>query len=188
MIDPDHWGMIAERKTGLWRVTYGDIGGLDHEEYLKRRDWHFEAMLPGHPKPGEYEIQETNEFKIYNRCVETMRVGRVLLAADAAHLCNPFGGYGAMTGILDAGALADCLVGYYDGRAGEEILDLYAKIRRQKFLDFVDRRSIKNMKRLNQLDPERALEDKFLQMLNDLEKDPAEMKAFLLVSLPGVAF
>jgi 2-polyprenyl-6-methoxyphenol hydroxylase-like FAD-dependent oxidoreductase len=188
MIDPDHWGLIAERKTGLWRVTYGDIGGLDHEEYLKRRDWHFEAMLPGHPQPGEYEIQETNEFKIYNRCVKTMRVGRILLAADAAHLCNPFGGYGAMTGILDAGALADCLIGYYDGRVGEEILDLYAKVRREKFLDFVDRRSIKNMKRLNQPDPERALGDKFLQMLNDLEKDPAKMKAFLLVSVPGVVF
>jgi hypothetical protein len=36
MIDPDHWGMIAERKTGLWRVTYGDISGLEPEEYLKR--------------------------------------------------------------------------------------------------------------------------------------------------------
>jgi 2-polyprenyl-6-methoxyphenol hydroxylase-like FAD-dependent oxidoreductase len=181
MIDPDHWGMIAERKTGLWRVTYGDISGLENEEYLKRRDWHFEAMLPGHPKPGEYKIQETNQFKIHNRCVKAMRVGRVLLAADAAHLCNPFGGYGAMTGILDVGALADCLIGYHDGKAGEEILDLWAKIRREKFLEFVDRRSIKNMKRLHELDPERALEeDKFLQMLNDLEKDPEKMKAFLL--------
>jgi hypothetical protein len=44
------------------------------------------------------------------------------------------------------------------------------------------------MKRLNQPDPERALEDKFLQMLNDLEKDPAKMKAFLLVSVPRVVF
>ena len=87
-----------------------------------------------------------------------------------------------MTGILDVGALADCLIGYYDGRAGEEILDLYAQIRREKFLQYVDRRSIKNTKRINQLDPGRALEeDKFLQMLNDLEKDPEKMKAFLLV-------
>lgn len=100
-----------------------------------------------------------NQFKIHNRCVKTMRVGRVLLAADAAHLCNPYDGYGAMTGIPDVGALADCLIGYYDGRAQEEILDLYAKIRREKFLNFVDHRSIKNMKRLNSLDPERSLED-----------------------------
>lgn len=51
MVDPSHWGMIAERKTGLWRVTYGDLGGLGPEEYLQRRDWHFEAMFPGHSKP-----------------------------------------------------------------------------------------------------------------------------------------
>jgi 2-polyprenyl-6-methoxyphenol hydroxylase-like FAD-dependent oxidoreductase len=78
-------------------------------------------MLPGYPKPDEYEVQQTNQFKIHNRCVKTLQVGRVLLAADAAHLCNPYGGYGAMTGILDVGALADCLIGYYDGRAQEEI-------------------------------------------------------------------
>lgn len=184
MIDPEHWGLIAERgKGGLWRVTYGDVGGFDHDEYLKRRDWHFEAMLPGHPKPGEYKITETNQFKIHNRCVEKMRVGRILLAADAAHVCNPFGGYGAMGGIVDVGALADCLIGYYDGRAGEEILDFYAEIRREKHLTYVDRRSIKNMNRLSQVDPERVLnEDIFLQLLADLEKDPEKQKAFLLVS------
>ena len=88
-----------------------------------------------------------------------MRVRRVLLAADAAHLCNPYGGYGAMTGILDVGALADCLIGYYDGRAQEEILDLYAKIRREMFLNFVDHRPIRNMKQSNSLDLERSLED-----------------------------
>ena len=187
MIDPEHWGLIAERKAGLWRVTYGDVAGLAHDEYLKRRNWHFEAMMPGHPKPDQYTVKETNQFRIHNRCVESMRVGRVLLVADAAHVCNPFGGYGAMTGILDAGALADCLIGVYEGRAGDEIFDLYAKIRREKLLQYVDRRSIKNMKRLNQLDPKQALEeDKFLQMLNELEKEPEQMKAFLLVSFgPG---
>ncbi len=184
MMSKDHWGLIAERaKGGLWRVTYGDVGGFDHDEYLKRREWHFEAMLPGHPKPGEYRVTETNQFKIHNRCVASMRVSRVLLAADAAHVCNPFGGYGAMGGIVDAGALADCFIGYYDGRAGEDILDLYATIRREKYLAYVDRRSIMNMNRLSQLDPDRALEeDKFLRLLAENEKDPEKAKAFLLVS------
>lgn len=176
--------MIAERaKGGIWRVTYGDVGGLEPEEYLTRRDWHFESMFPGHPKPSEYKIMETSQVKMHNRCVDKMRVGRILLAADAAHVNNPFGGYGAMTGIVDAGALADCLIGYYDGKAGDEILDLYAQIRRDKFLEFVDRRSRKNMDRLNKLDADRALEeDKFLQLLCELEKDPVKAKAFLLVS------
>jgi len=88
MVDPDHWGLVARRgHGGLWRVTYGDpVPGLTDEEYLKRRDWHFKAILPGHPNPHEYRIEQTNMYKIHNRCVESFRRGRIVLAADAAHV------------------------------------------------------------------------------------------------------
>jgi 2-polyprenyl-6-methoxyphenol hydroxylase-like FAD-dependent oxidoreductase len=138
-------------------------------------------MLPGHPKPHQYRVEETDKFRIHNRCVNSMKVGRVLLAADSAHVCNPFGGYGLMVGILDVGALADCLVGYYQGRA-KDILDKYAEIRRVIFLRYIDPRSVKNMRRLNSLNPESAIEDdKFLQILVNLEKNPEKAAAFLLV-------
>lgn len=70
MIDPDHWGLIARRgHGGLWRVTYGDPAvGLTDEEYLERRPWHFKAILPGHPDPDEYRIEQTNMYNIHNRC------------------------------------------------------------------------------------------------------------------------
>ncbi|OCL04081.1 FAD/NAD(P)-binding domain-containing protein [Glonium stellatum] len=182
MIDPNHWGLIAERgKGGLWRVTYGDIGGLTHEQYLKRREEHFEAMFPGHPKPDQYRVEQTDQFRIHNRCVEKMRVGRILLAADAAHVCNPFGGYGLMVGVLDIDGLTDCLIGMHQRKVGDEILDKYAEIRREKFLNYVEPRSIKNMNRLRAQNPDSALrDDKFLQILAHLEKDPEEAKAFLL--------
>jgi 2-polyprenyl-6-methoxyphenol hydroxylase-like FAD-dependent oxidoreductase len=148
MIDPVFWGLIAKRgKNGLWRVTYGDKGGLTDDEYLTRRQVAFKKLLPGHPDPHEYRIEATNQFRIHNRCVEKMRVGRILLAADAAHVCNPFGGYGCMTAVLDIGALADGLSGIYERRADDTILDLYAEIRREKFLKYVDARSMKNMDR-----------------------------------------
>jgi 2-polyprenyl-6-methoxyphenol hydroxylase-like FAD-dependent oxidoreductase len=87
MVDPEHWGLIAKRgKGGLWRVTYGDAGNFTDEEFLKRRDWHFEKMFPGHPKPDEYRVEQTNLYNIHNRCADKMKVGRVLLAADAAHV------------------------------------------------------------------------------------------------------
>ncbi|KAK3725897.1 hypothetical protein LTR37_000045 [Vermiconidia calcicola] len=96
MIDPDHWGLVAKRgHGGLWRVTYGDPAvGLTDEEYLARRPWHFKAILPGHPDPDQYRIEQTNMYNIHNRCVPSFKVGRILLAADAAHVCNPMGGYG----------------------------------------------------------------------------------------------
>ncbi|KAJ9502886.1 hypothetical protein H2202_002008 [Exophiala xenobiotica] len=118
MIDPDFWGLIAKRgKNGLWRVTYGDKGGLTDDEYLTRRQVAFKKLLPGHPDPHEYRIEATSQFRIHNRCVEKMRVGRILLAADAAHACNPCGGYGCIIAVLDVGALADCLPGIYEGKA-----------------------------------------------------------------------
>lgn len=188
-VDPEFWGLIAKRKIGgLWRVTYGDIPGLSDEEYIERRKIAFEKLLPGNPKPGEYRITQTDQFRIHNRCVDTMRAGRVLLAADAAHVCNPFGGYGCMSGVLDAGGLADCLIGIYEGRAGDELLDIYAEIRREKFLKYVDARSIKNMNRIAKSDPDTVLEtDKFLGILKGLEGDDEGAKAFLLVCPQGTA-
>lgn len=186
MVGGDVWGLVARRaKGGLWRVTYGDNqGGLSDEEYEARRPAAFEKLLPGHPKPDEYRITQTDHFRIHNRCVEKMRVGRIFLAADAAHVNNPFGGYGAMNAILDVSGLADCLIGVYEGKAGDEILDLYAAIRRDKFLKYVDARSMKNMKRIINADPNATLEDdKLMNIFRDLEGDPEATKDFLLVSM-----
>lgn len=189
MIDEEHFGLIAKRgKAGangnLWRVTYGDAGGFSDEEYIARRPEAFKRLLPGSPEPSDYTITDTNQFRIHNRCVDKMRVGRILLAADAAHVCNPFGGYGCMSAVLDAGGLADCLIGYYEGWTDESILDLYAEIRRQKFVDYVDRRSRKNFYRISRTDADTALEtDPFLGILKEMEGDKERTKQFLMVSL-----
>ncbi|KAF5002790.1 hypothetical protein FDECE_10535 [Fusarium decemcellulare] len=167
MIDPDHWGLVAHRgNEGLWRVTYGDpVVGLTDEEYLNRRPVQLKAMLPGDPDPGQYRIEGTNLYNIHNRCAESFRVGRILLAGDAAHVCNPMGGYGCMSAVLDVGGLADCFIGFCNGQAGDEILDT----------------SIKNLNRVAKADPRTVLEtDRFFGLLKDLQKNEDEMKKFLL--------
>ncbi|GME43156.1 FAD/NAD(P)-binding domain-containing protein [Neofusicoccum parvum] len=183
MVDPEHWGLVARRgKGGLWRVTYGDpVVGLTDEEYLERRPWHFKAILPGNPEPGQYRVEQTNLYKIHNRCAQKFRVGRVLLAADAAHVCNPMGGYGCMTAVLDVGGLADCFAGLFEGKADEDILDTYAEVRRDIFLKYVDARSVKNLNRVAKADPWTVAEtDKFFGILKGLEKDKHATKEFLL--------
>jgi 2-polyprenyl-6-methoxyphenol hydroxylase-like FAD-dependent oxidoreductase len=189
IVDHDVWGLIARRgKGGLWRVTYGDVGGLSDEEYLARRPERLERMLPGNPKPEEYEIKNTNIYKMHNRCAESFRVGRVLLAGDAAHVCNPWGGYGCMSAVLDAGGLAECFIGLYEGLAGDEILDKYAEVRREKFLKYIDERSTKNLNRISNTDPQTVADtDKFFGILRGLEGDPEATKAFLLVSFVPLA-
>ena len=74
---------------GLWRVTYGEKPGLTSEELRTRLPEKFKSMLPGHPEPDQYQIKNFSPYKVHQRLAKSMRVGRFLLAADAAHLCNP---------------------------------------------------------------------------------------------------
>lgn len=91
---------------------------------------------------------------------------------------------GCMTACLDVGGLADCLIGHYEGKAGEEFLETYAKVRRDIFLRYVDARSIKNLERVRSSDPWTVKEtDKFFGIIQDLNaKGKDALKEFLLVS------
>jgi len=82
--------MVAQiANDGMLRVTYGEEGGLTREQMLARQPEKYKAFLPGAPEPSEYKIVNFSPYKIHQRLAERMRVGRFLLAADAAHLCNP---------------------------------------------------------------------------------------------------
>lgn len=184
VVDPTYWMMCSKRsKDGIWRVTYGENRNLTNEELLADRDARLKACLPGHPDPHQYNILGWSPYRVHNRCVDKMRVGRIVLCADAAHLNSPFGGLGLTNGMVDVGALFDCLIGIHDGKADDDILDKYDEIRRFIFHRYIDRRSSKNMRRLFSLNPDTAAEDDaFLKLLNELNGKPKESKAFQLVS------
>jgi 3-(3-hydroxy-phenyl)propionate hydroxylase len=50
----------------------------------------------------EHEIVWKSVYRFHSRCVDRMRVGRVLLAGDCAHLVSPFGARGLNSGVADA--------------------------------------------------------------------------------------
>ena len=90
-IDPEHWHMVAKiQNDGLYRITYGEKGGLSTEQLRERQPGKFQAFLPGNPTPDRYNIVNFSPYRVHQRCVDRMKVGRFLLAADAAHLCNPW--------------------------------------------------------------------------------------------------
>jgi 2-polyprenyl-6-methoxyphenol hydroxylase-like FAD-dependent oxidoreductase len=90
IIDKEHWAMIAKiQPDGLLRITYGDKPGLTREEYIARQPAKYKALLPGHPDPHQFNVLSISPYKVHQRLATRMRVGRFLLAADAAHLCNP---------------------------------------------------------------------------------------------------
>ena len=79
--------MVARiQADGLHRVTYGEIGGLTYDQLKERQPEKFQAFLPGNPTPDRYRIVNFSPYKVHQRCVDKMRVGRYVLAADAAHM------------------------------------------------------------------------------------------------------
>lgn len=184
MVHPQLFPMVAQiSNDGMLRVTYGEDGNLTREEMLARQPENYKAILPGKPSPSEYEIVNFSPYRIHQRLAERMRSGRFLLAADAAHLCNPFGGMGLTGGFADAGGLFDCLYGIYIGRADDSILDKYNEIRREKYTTVIDPISSGNLRRL--WDPDNIEKDDFIVMLRRAETDKDFAKEMAKVSVRG---
>jgi 2-polyprenyl-6-methoxyphenol hydroxylase-like FAD-dependent oxidoreductase len=119
---------------GMYRVSYGEDASLSYEEARANLDNKFNAIFPG-PKPVKYDLRMFSPYKLHQRRSNKFRVGRVLLAGDAAHACNPFGGMGLTGGLCDAGGLSDCLIGVLRKGCSDDLLDKYATIRQQIFND-----------------------------------------------------
>jgi pentachlorophenol monooxygenase/3-(3-hydroxy-phenyl)propionate hydroxylase len=73
----------------------------------------------------DYEIVWSSVYRFHSRCVDRMRVGRVLLAGDAAHLVSPFGARGLNSGVADAENAAWKIAYAGRGWAGDELLESY---------------------------------------------------------------
>lgn len=185
LIHEHHFVMIAKiTSDGLYRVTYGELPGLTWEEIKQRQPEIFEKILPGHPKPHEYKLLSMAPYKMHQRCAPSYRVGRVLLAADAAHLCNPWGGQGITGGFVDIGGLYECLAGIWDGKADDSILDIYSEKRIEKWKTIIDAVSQDNFRRVSDPDSSTILErDPLLIECKKTENDKERQKEMMLQSL-----
>ncbi|CUU56388.1 3-(3-hydroxy-phenyl)propionate hydroxylase [Parafrankia irregularis] len=80
--------------------------------------------------PGTVTIERAAVYTFHARMASRWRVGRVLLAGDAAHTMPPFAGQGLASGIRDAAALAWRLTEVVTGRRDPRTLDDYERERR----------------------------------------------------------
>jgi 2-polyprenyl-6-methoxyphenol hydroxylase-like FAD-dependent oxidoreductase len=69
-------------------------------------------------------------FRIHHRQVGQLRVGRIFIAGDAAHIHSPFGGQGMNTGLHDVWNLVWKLDLVLHGRGNERLLESYSAERR----------------------------------------------------------
>ncbi|MFC7828010.1 FAD-dependent monooxygenase [Streptomyces sp. NPDC057375] len=77
-----------------------------------------------------YELLDTGVHTVHHRLARRWRVGRVLLAGDAAHLLGALGTQGLEEGLLDADNLAWKLALAWHHGPREALLDSYQKERR----------------------------------------------------------
>ncbi|MEV8128221.1 FAD-dependent monooxygenase [Streptomyces sp. NPDC085944] len=77
-----------------------------------------------------YELLDTGVHTVHHRLARRWRVGRVLLAGDAAHLLGALGTQGLEEGLLDADNLAWKLALAWHHGPREALLDSYHKERR----------------------------------------------------------
>lgn len=83
----------------------------------------------------------SGRFRVHHRVAARYRVGRVLLAGDAAHVHSPAGGQGMNTGIQDATALSHALARAVQ-QGIQDAFDAYEQRRRpvaQRVVAFTDR-------------------------------------------------
>lgn len=128
-------------KEGLWRLTYMEDARLPEETFLERLPQAYEAILPG---PGVYQLERASPYRMHQRSTQRYRVGRVVLAGDAAHVTNPTGGLGLTSGLFDSFALYPSLAAVVLEGADDEVLDRYAAARRDTFLNRASPQAIAN--------------------------------------------
>jgi hypothetical protein len=76
-------------------------------------------------------------FRIHHRHTAQLRVGRMFIAGDAAHIHSPFGGQGMNTGLQDAWNLVWKLDLAVRGHANEALLDSYTTERHPVIKDVI---------------------------------------------------
>ena len=183
LADPDEWvnlfKVAGDDGRGRWRAVFAtaeeesDEDALSDEAIARRL-----ARLANGANPAD-QLLHRNIYRVHQRVATTFRSGRVFLAGDAAHVNNPIGGLGMNCGIHDAIELAETLTSAGDA-ASDVSLEVYNARRRPLNIEFIQRQTIANKKRLEEKDPQqraaRAAD------LAATAADPERHRQFLLQS------
>jgi len=181
MADPALWAAIFkvpdDGPPGLWRVAYPTDLSIDEREVLDDEAVQH-ALAEILPADGPFPLKYRRTYRVHQRVAGTFRVGRVLLAGDAAHINNPLGGLGLNGGIHDAVNLAEKLAAVFHGEAEPTLLDRYDRQRRPVNLEHVQKQSIRNKNLMEAKDAQ--VRQRRNAEMRALAADPERARAHLL--------
>jgi 3-(3-hydroxy-phenyl)propionate hydroxylase len=165
--DPKEWAAVFhmphDGPSGLWRMAFPVHPDEDEDEVL-----------------ADDAVEARMQRFVHQRVAKEWRMGRIMLAGDAAHLNNPLGAFGLNGGLHDAVLLGDYLGKVWRGDAGDELLDRYVRQRRTANVEFVQTQSIANKRLLEEADP--AAREKRFAELRQMAADREAARDFLIKS------
>jgi 3-(3-hydroxy-phenyl)propionate hydroxylase len=175
LFDPEEW-VIVMHLPNLTRIVFQLRAHEDAAEAMAEPNARARvARFLG--AEANYQISSVTNYNVHQRVAERFRVGRALLAGDAAHINNPTGGMGMNSGIHDAHHLAQALVkALRDG--DDAALDDYAEARRRVATESVQNAS--NQSYVNLTVSDAQARDERDRELREIAADPIKARAFLL--------
>ena len=174
--DPVYGGVVAQLDAhGLWRLTYHESAEHPAETFRERLPAKFAGFIPA---DVPYRIHAASPYVIHQRCATRLRVGRTLLAGDAAHATNPCGGLGLTSGIWSGMILSDVLGEVIAGRLDDSILDRYSDERRRIFWDIASPGASENKRMMEEGDREKRLKD--IEGVKLMAADPGVARLMML--------
>ncbi|MBE3001575.1 FAD-dependent monooxygenase [Nocardiopsis sp. HNM0947] len=121
--NPGRQVLIHPCPGSVYRIDWQVPAGFDLE--AERRDGRLEARIRQIIGERPYEIVWSSVYRFHTRVADRMRVGRVLLLGDNAHLVAPFGARGLNSGVADAENAAWKIAYVRAGWAGQDLLESY---------------------------------------------------------------
>jgi 2-polyprenyl-6-methoxyphenol hydroxylase-like FAD-dependent oxidoreductase len=124
--------------AGVYRVVVPAAGVSDRTEPPTLEEFRQQLRAIAGTDFGVHSPRWLSRFGDATRLAERYRVGRVLLAGDAAHIHPPAGGQGLNLGVQDAFNLGWKLAAQIRGWAPETLLDTYQAERHPVAADVLD--------------------------------------------------
>jgi 2-polyprenyl-6-methoxyphenol hydroxylase-like FAD-dependent oxidoreductase len=127
--NPGRQVLIHRQPDDIWRIDWQVPAETD--VLAERASGRLDRRIRQVVGPStDYELVWITPYRFHQRLVDRFRIGRVLVAGDAAHLFSPFGARGLNSGAADAENLAWKLALVVAARAPESLLESYHHERR----------------------------------------------------------
>jgi 2-polyprenyl-6-methoxyphenol hydroxylase-like FAD-dependent oxidoreductase len=176
VFDPVEW-LVLLRTPEHWRILFPTP--FDTPDEVEHNPDRIQERLRGVVDTGApWPVLHTSLYTINQRYAGSFRIGRILLAGDAAHVNNPLGGMGMNSGIHDAVLEASALADVIEGVAPESALNVVAEARRAVAATYVQAVAHTNWQQIRETDEtaRRVLHDQ----LRARAADPVAARDYLL--------